>query len=230
VHGDAIETALIQGLVTLYVPAALSLSKQEEDGLILFAKMGGILILEACAGLFDETGLLRSDSRLLGDLVGLKVDGVDCCEKIEIRWNDLPGEKFIGMLQRQLVSVRADDVDVLARFPNGEPAVCKRAAGNGTVIWVGTFCASVPRNTSKASPVTRWARKQGYTEIDQLCAPEGTFVRLHRSLNDQILAVAVNFNHRPIEVKIGGLRQDDGSNPPLKIGQSPARDGVSFLI
>ena len=55
-------------------------------------------------------------------------------------------------------------------------------------------------------------------------------VRLHRSLNDQILAVAVNFNHRPIEVNIGGLRQDDGSDPPRKIVQSPARDGVSFLI
>jgi hypothetical protein len=80
------------------------------------------------------------------------------------------------------------------------------------------------------SPVTRWACKQGYAEISQLCAPEGTFVRLHRSLDDQILAVAVNFNHRPIEVNIGGLPQDDGSDPPRKIVQSPARDGVSFLI
>ena len=230
-HGDAIETAFIQGLLTLYVPAALSLSMQEEDGLILFARMGGTLILEACAGLFDETGLLRSDSRLLGDLVGLKLDGVDCCEKIEVRWNDLPGEKFIGVLQRQLVSVCADGVDVLARFSDGEPAVCKRAAGKGTVIWVGTFCASAPRNAAgEVSPVTRWACKQGYAEISQLCAPEGTFVRLHRSLDDQILAVAVNFNHRPIEVNIGGLPQDDGSDPPRKIVQSPARDGVSFLI
>jgi hypothetical protein len=84
-HGDAVETAFFQGLLTLYLPAALSLSMQEEDGLILFARMRGTLIFDACAGLFDETGLLRSDSRLLGDLVGLKLDGVDCCEKIEVR-------------------------------------------------------------------------------------------------------------------------------------------------
>jgi hypothetical protein len=66
--------------------------------------------------------------------------------------------------------------------------------------------------------------------ISKLCAPDGTFVGLHRSLNDQILAVAVNFNHRPIEVSIGGLRQDDRSDPSRAIAESPARDGVSFLI
>ena len=230
-HGDRIENAFIQGLRTLYVPAALSLSTQEEQGLMFFARTGGTLILEACAGLFDETGLLRSHSRLLDDLVGLKLHGVDCCEQIEIRWNDLPGEKFIGVLQRQLVSVCADGVEVLARFSDGDPAVCKRAAGEGTVIWVGTFCASAPQNPAgEVSPVTRWARKQGYAEISQLWAPEGTFVRLHRSQNDQIFAVAVNFNHRPIEVSIGGLCQDDGSDTPLKIVQAPARDGISFLI
>jgi hypothetical protein len=79
--------------------------------LILFARRGGTVILEACAGLFDETGSLRSDSKLLGDLVGLKLHGVDCCE----------------------------------------------------LIWVGTFCASAPRNAAgEVSPVTRWAYKQGY--------------------------------------------------------------------
>jgi hypothetical protein len=225
------ENAFIQGLMTLYVPAALSLSKQEEEGLIRFARSGGTLILEACAGLFDETGLLRSHSKLLGDLAGLKLHGVDSYGQTEIRWKDLPGEKFIGVLQKQLVSVCADDVDVLARFSDGEPAVCKRAAGEGVVIWVGAFCASAPRNAAaEVSPVTRWARKQGYAQISQLCAPEGTFVRLHRSLEDQILAVAVNYNPRSVDVNIGGLREEGSFDPPRRIVQLPARDGISFLI
>jgi beta-galactosidase GanA len=230
-HGDRIKDAFSQGLRTLYVPAALSLSTDEEEGLMRFAREGGLLVVEACAGLFDQTGLLQPDSKLFSELAGLKQNGVDCCEQIVIYWVDQPEAKFTGVLQKQSVSICGDGVDILATFSDGEPAVCQRAAGEGTVIWVGTFCASAPPNTaSEVSPVTRWACKQGYVAISELRLPEGVFMRLHRSLNEQILAVAVNYNHQPTEVKVTGLAREGQSEPPRKSVQVPARDGVSFLI
>ena len=123
-----------------------------------FTSNGGTLVLEACAGLFDRDGLLRSHSKLLATWPVSKIMGLTRYSKLKSAGTICRGAEIYRGLQKQCVSVCEDDVDILATFSDGEPAVCQRAAGEGTVIWVGTFCASAPRNTAdEVSPVTRWA-------------------------------------------------------------------------
>jgi hypothetical protein len=227
-----LEHAFAEGLRMLVVPAALSLSPQEEEELTRFTSKGGTLVLEACAGLFDQTGLLRLYSKLLRELAGLKQIGVDRCDSLEIAWNDSQyrGAKFFGGLQRQYVSVCEDDVDILAIFSDGEPAVCKRPIGQGAVAWIGTYCSLSQQKAKTSSPLTRWACQQGYAAITRLCAPEGTLVRLHRSANDQILAIAVNYNHQPIEISLVGSGMEQCNALATTTVVVPARDGISFLL
>jgi beta-galactosidase GanA len=232
VHGDRLEHAFAEGLRMLVVPAALSLSPQEEEELMHFTSNGGTLVLEACAGLFDQAGLLRPHSKLLRELAGLKQIEVDRCDSLEIAWNDLQyrGAKFFGGLQRQYVSVCEDDVDILATFSDGEPAVCKRRIGQGAVAWIGTYCSLSQQKVKIYSPLTRWACQQGYAAITRLSAPEGALVRLHRSANDQVLAIAVNYNHQPIEVSVVGCGSEECNATATTTVVVPARDGTSFLL
>ena len=158
--------------------------------------------------------------------------GVDRCDSLEIAWNDSQyrGAKFFGGLQRQYVSVCEDDVDILATFSDGEPAVCKRPIGQGAVAWIGTYCSLSQQKVKVSSPLTRWAYQQGYAAITRLCAPEGTLVRLHRSANDRVLAIAVNYNHQPIEVSVVGSGSEEGNALATTTVVVPARDGTSFLL
>jgi hypothetical protein len=103
------------------------------------------LVAEACTGLFDEHGLLRSSSLLLEQVIGVKQRAVDRVDRVDIVWEAGEQEsvprRFLGCQYRQDVDIMQEDVQVLATFLDGKPAVCQRRHGKGLGIWIGAFCS-----------------------------------------------------------------------------------------
>jgi hypothetical protein len=115
VHADVLAQVLAEGLRTLYVPVALSISSDEEQALAHFVEEGGTLVAEACTGLFDEHGLLQS-SLLLDQVIDVKQRAVDRVDRIDLVWK------------------AGEPESVSRRFV--EPAVCQRRHGKGLGIFV----------------------------------------------------------------------------------------------
>jgi hypothetical protein len=187
----------------LYVPAALALSRDEQNGLIEFVNSGGTLVIEAATGLFDQTGTIQTG--LMEEIAGLKGRVVESHDWIPVQWtasNHSRG-KFVGRYYKQFFRSLASDVEVLAYFQTGEPAVCWRAVGQGRLVWVGTLCAAANIDDATGSrPITRWALRNGYREIESLTAPPGTVVRLHRTPNGELGVIAINYRSEPSEIHV----------------------------
>jgi beta-galactosidase GanA len=229
IHGDQLRDSCGAELKTLYVPAALALSPDELDNLIAFVMGGGTLVVEACTGLFDHTGLLQPRSPLFEEAGGLKNQVVDSLDRLEVTWADSGQTKkgFSGRYYRQTFNFREKDVEVLASFENGEPAVCLRRSGKGTIVWIGTLCSIAGQTRfTEERPMTKWAVRNGYTEIQSLCVPQNTFLRLFRSENASFGLIAINYNMEPVEVRVEAQNGPVSQNKITVI--VPGRDGGYF--
>jgi beta-galactosidase len=123
-----------------YVPFPTAMSAATIDSLVDWAESGGHLVLEACAGYFDEIGKTfpRQPSRRLGNLFGSIVE--------ETRFNldvlgGAPmttdhGEIPCG-LYRQHFHAGPDD-EVLARHEDGSDAILTRRVGTGRITLLGS--------------------------------------------------------------------------------------------
>jgi beta-galactosidase GanA len=205
VHGDKLRGVYATGLRMLYVPAALALSHDEHHRLIEFVKLGGTLVIEAATGLFDQTGTIQPANPLVKEVAGLWSQIVESHDWIPVRWtasNNSRG-KFLGRYYKQFFRSLAPDVEVLAYFETGEPAVCLRAVGEGRLVWVGTLCAAADIDDAPGNrPITRWAFRNGYSEIQSLAAPPNTLVRLHRAGNGDLGIIAINYTSNASEIQI----------------------------
>jgi beta-galactosidase GanA len=203
VHADRLRGVYATGLRMLYVPAALALSRDEQNGLIEFVNSGGTLVIEAATGLFDQTGTIQTG--LIEEIAGLKGRVVESHDWIPVQWtasNHSRG-KFVGRYYKQFFRSLASDVEVLAYFQTGEPAVCWRAVGQGRLVWVGTLCAAANIDDATGSrPITRWALRNGYREIQSLTAPPDTAIRLHRTPNGELGVIAINYRSEPSEIHV----------------------------
>ena len=205
VHGDRLSGVYATGLRMLYVPAALALSHHEQFALIEFVKLGGTLVIEAATGLFNETGTIQPANALMEELAGSKSQIVESHDWIPVQWtasNNSHG-KFLGRYYKQFFRSLDSDVEVLAHFETGEPAICLRAVGEGRLVRVGTLCAAA--NTDDATgrrPITQWAFRNGYREIQSLAAPPNTLVRLHRAANGDLGVIAINYHSKASEIQV----------------------------
>jgi len=81
---------------------------------------------------------------LLDQVVGVKPHAIDRVNRVELVWKaeepEALAKRFIGFQYRQDVDIMRNDVEVLATFLDGRPAVCERQYGKGRVIWMSTFC------------------------------------------------------------------------------------------
>jgi hypothetical protein len=129
----------------------------------------------------------------------------------------------------------ARDVEVLATFLDGKPAICHRRHGKGLGIWIGTFCSLAVQAGSvcpSGAVVTRWAVPGGYPEIQAIDATSGVFVRAYRAAEDALILVAVNYAENEADLRViysdpeGGAVRDreKGSTHELKV-RLRARDG-----
>lgn len=204
VHGDRLGDAYDNGLRMLYVPAALALSHDEQSDLVNFIQQGGTLVIEAGTGLFDHTGTIRPETSLLEELGGLNEQIIESHDRIEVEWtttNDSPG-KFFGRYYKQFFRSLGSDVQVLAHFETGEPAVCSRAVGEGRLVWIGTLCAAANTEDAGGRPITKWAFGNGYAEIRSLKASPKTLVRLHRVATGDLGIIAINYHSEPAEIHV----------------------------
>ena len=80
-----------------------------------------------------------------------------------------------------------NDVEVLATFLDGKPAVWERQYGKGRVIWMGTFCSLAVQPGGlcpSGDAVTRWAIPGGYPEIEAIDTSGGVFVWARRTADE----------------------------------------------
>ncbi len=123
-----------------YVPFPVAMSAATMDTLITWAKAGGHLVLEACAGYFDEQAhaFSHQPSRTLGELFGAIVghssfaldqhDGLT----IQTQSGDLP-----CAIYRQSFNPQAKH-EILGHFTDGSAAIIRAKTGKGSVTFVGS--------------------------------------------------------------------------------------------
>jgi beta-galactosidase GanA len=235
VHADDLVRAIREGLETLYLPAALSISDREEEELASFVEKGGTLVSEACPGLFDERGVLKQSGTLLHRVLGLGQQVVDRAEKVELIWKpEHAGSldtSFCGSLYRHTVNHLESDVEVLACFVDGTPAMCRRPFGEGVGIWIGTFLSlavEADLDSRSIRGITRWSIAGGYPEIAAIKASKPVLLRAHRTSNGELVCVAVNYGRENTELKIQYVDRAGSSEEPTTrelAVELEARDG-----
>jgi beta-galactosidase GanA len=221
IHADQLPEAIAGNLTHLYAPVALALSAEEQHLLRQFVEQGGTLIAEACAGFFDEKGVLRENTNFFRDVFGLSRQAVDRVADIVMTWTELPSgltdHNFIGRQYRQDFTELSPHVKVLATFPDGKPAVCQHRYGKGTALWIGSFpslAVAYDADLAAEGVITLWLNKHGYADMERLSANDNIFLRLH-SDGHETYVVAVNYLNREQQVELR-LKSQSG----VKSGQS----------
>ncbi|MGF7142057.1 hypothetical protein HNQ56_000467 [Anaerotaenia torta] len=171
-HEDYIEELLLSGIKTLYLPMPLVLSEKEVDIFHRFVELGGVLITEACPGLYRQDGLLEQGGVALNTLFGIhhkEIQAIPESGKISSVGKDDLGE-FTGQLYRQLI-IPGEQTAVLAEFPDGEPSVTEFGIGKGKAIWIGTYPGYCYEHTGEAETgklLIHWFHKNGYDIIKRI--------------------------------------------------------------
>jgi beta-galactosidase GanA len=217
VHADASLQGATQRPELLYVPAALALSDGEIALLEAWIAAGTTVVVEACTGLFDATGTLRSAPRSLEETAGLAQPEITSLEFSELRWTDpgCPKPSFTGRFYRQDFFSRAKDVEIIAEFSDGRPAIYCRPVGLGKIVWVCSLCSVAAREQavrSQSSPITRWACERGYQELRSIRAPGGVLTRLHRLPDETLMLMAVNYGAKAATIEV----ELDAAGEPAK--------------
>jgi beta-galactosidase GanA len=207
IHSDAVLGGTTPRPEVLYVPAALALSDGEIASLEAWIAAGSTVVVEACTGLFDATGTLRSAPRSLEETAGLGQPEIGALEFSELKWIDPghPEPTFTGRFYRQDFSSRAKDVEILAEFSDGCPAIYRRQVGLGKIVWVCSLCSIAARDQAvhpQSGPVTRWACERGYKELGSIRAPGGILTRLHRLADDALILIAVNYRAEAATIQV----------------------------
>ncbi len=166
VHEDYVDTITDEGVKSLYVPMALSLSERELHALRRFVEAGGTLVGEAATGLYDESGALDQASRALTELFGVDHAELDAFpdwgfadavyesaafktaspDALPLQAGSLDAGAGKGIAAfscaqyRRLVVPRAG-TEPLARFADGLPAATSRPLGLGRAVFVASFAA-----------------------------------------------------------------------------------------
>ncbi len=157
----------------LLLPLSRHLRPEVAEKILKFVRSGGILITEYQAGKYDEfhreADSLRSilGGKSLGTTDEFQSFDTDYAKGIRLYapitketpfgWRHRPN---IAPIDRAEKIIADDDAKILARFPDGSPAVTERAVGRGKVLYfAGTFFNSY-RNyfytlTTLPSPATR---------------------------------------------------------------------------
>jgi beta-galactosidase GanA len=138
-HEDQIDTLVQSGIKVLYLPMPLIITAGESKIFADYIRRGGILISEACPGIYRETGLLDQQNIIINELFNInhvEIQGLPADGTVEVT---LPGGKFFrGLYYRQLVSPGEGTV-ARGFFEDGNIAVAEYARGRGRAVWIGTY-------------------------------------------------------------------------------------------
>ncbi|MBB6733456.1 beta-galactosidase [Cohnella zeiphila] len=225
VHGDHLPRALAEGLKVLYVPVPFALSAEETAELSRFAAGGGRLVLEACAGMYDESGTIRPRS-LVHELFGLESLELSIAERVEWEWSNPRGERETeaGARYRQDLTGTAEGIEVIGHFADGCPAAGRMAFGSGEAVWVGTLPSVAYARFGKperSSFIAQCFENRSYEDINVLGADGKLIYRLFATANALHLVV-VNYGEVPAAIR---YRWKGGEEETRAV---PPRDGAVY--
>ncbi len=227
-HEDHLDALLSGSIKVLYVPMPLTIDSTTEKVFERFVRLGGTLIIEACAGLYQAHGEVDFQGSFLQRMMGLEHKEVQAIPEgsgISVMTESTTVQLS---LYRQLVSNEQAGV-CTGWFSDGEPAVIQKPHGSGKVIWIGSFISlsfetKDDRNTGEY--LASLLDPSGYLDIESLAyrytgqeaRTSGTSVllRLLESKGNKLL-VANNHTNNQVEILVKFV-QNTG---PLRISLKP---------
>lgn len=216
VHQDTFSRSMQENLTTLYLPMALSLSKEEQRALLAFVQNGGKLIVEGCTGMYGVNGEMDPAFSFLQELFGMNHVTLEATQE---EFSHASGECFAfnSAWYRQLFRTRAEDAVVAACYADGTPAMLTRRVGKGTAVWLGGFVGAAYERTMDEETgrlIASLFDLIGFAELEVLDA-NGMLVRLLSS-EGNLYAIAVNHSDsaRELTIRLRGGATAEQTIPP----------------
>ncbi len=164
---------MLQSHQVAYVPFPIAMSGQTQTALVDWVESGGHLVLEACAGYFDEVAhsFPQQPNRVLGDLFRHIIErssfALDQHEGLKIQ---TPAGELPCALYRQ--TFRAiEGIEILGHFDDNSPAIVRRKVGTGSITLLGSNPGYAMNKVAPSSAVLHaLLQTKGETEpIDGQC-------------------------------------------------------------
>jgi len=161
-----------------YVPFPVAMSAATMDTLITWAKAGGHLVLEACAGYFDEEAhaFPHQPNRALGELFGPIVKhssfALDQHDGLTIQ---TPSGDLPCAIYRQSFNPQASH-EILGHFADGSAAIIRANAGKGSITLIGSNPSyAMQKQLTPGSPA--WLRSSLQIQASPPCSNAECIVR-----------------------------------------------------
>ncbi len=152
VHPDEIVSGRLSQYKMVYLAYPLMLSQDVVEGLKTYIQNGGTLISEARPAWNDERGFAneRIPGGGLDEVFGCRESVLRSPETIEMTFEDnlpeslqsLSSITVQGNIYSEHLERTSDTAEVLARFPNSDPAVILSHYGEGQAMIIGSFPAA----------------------------------------------------------------------------------------
>lgn len=209
-------TARLERYKLVVAPGLNVLSEAIAKNLIEYVRQGGHLVLGQRSGMKDDDNGLQPARQPgpLGELLGGRV------EQYYALADPVPVEGKFGSAQgklwAELLSVKADDVEVLARYGksngwlDGQPAAITRKAGKGRITYVGAWL-----DDAGMAAAAKWMSEVSGVKPALGPVPDGIEVYPRHGEN-KVVYVIVNFAKREetvtlpaamVDVLAGGTKQ-----------------------
>lgn len=212
-HEDYIDELLGSGIQVLFLPMPLVMTPKEISIFYEFVKQGGTLVTEAGLGLYQQDGLLDLEGNALRKLFGIshkEIQGIEDWGEVRA-WKNDGSHVFTGRFYKQLICPQ-NEISVIARFEDGEPAITEYGYGKGKAVWIGSYAGYYYEKTGEENTgnvISNYMRTEGYSFIDFIeistfskqQIPLAPVIRMLETSEEYIL-VAVNHTFETIRIKI----------------------------
>jgi beta-galactosidase len=202
VHPDEILSGRADEYKMIYLAYPLMLSKPVAEVLKEYVRRGGTLVSEARPAWNDERGYAneRIPGFGLDEAFGCREKVLRSPEVIEMQNLPPPFAALSGLTVRggvfaQHLEVTAPSARVLARFPDGDPAMVVSPYGDGQALLIGSFPAAayeqeqIPATGRFLEILASWAGVEPTIRIDS--APGQVEARFLES-TDSLLFIGIN--------------------------------------
>ncbi len=237
VHTDEVVSGLADQYKMIYLAYPLMLSEAVVVALRNYVQQGGILVSEARPAWNDERGYAndRIPGGELDEVFGCREKVLRSPEEIRLEFDSkltgvfapLSGLSPKGSIYSEHLDVTKESAQVLARFPEGDPAVVVSEYGKGQAMLIGSFPSPVYENekdedTGKMlQEIAAWAGVETPIEIDG--AP-GLVEARYLESEGNLLFIGINHSYDEQEVRFT-------LKPPISTSNAfNLETGESFII
>ncbi|MBL8228363.1 MAG: beta-galactosidase trimerization domain-containing protein [Bryobacterales bacterium] len=219
---DDLRAGLAPRYKTIYLAAQIGLSEEVLRHLLVFAKQGGRVVLDAPGGNYDDRGkVLRTEK-------GSTFEQIFGVEVADIQYsNNVPRMLGARKLSGFVMELTPTTASVGERFQTREPAVTVNRCGSGegvVLAWDATFALFKPGNDAAEEPVRRYAlgaRKPGYAcagaVVYRLAAPEADhYFFINDNPARQVTLETPAYRYRGLSDPVTGERLKPGAPVALE--------------